>query len=54
VTVHALARAKRPLAGPAYQDGTTTIVTDNWCPFDSQLSIAVEHRAPYDIIIDRS
>jgi endonuclease/exonuclease/phosphatase family metal-dependent hydrolase len=51
---HALAQAKELLAGPADQHGTTTIIACdcNSDPLESRLSNGVEHRAPYDLIVD--
>jgi endonuclease/exonuclease/phosphatase family metal-dependent hydrolase len=51
---HALAQAKELLAGPADEEGTTTIIACdcNSDPLDSRLSNGVEHRAPYDLIVD--
>jgi endonuclease/exonuclease/phosphatase family metal-dependent hydrolase len=51
---HALAQAKELLAGPASEEGTTTIIACdcNSDPLDSRLSNGVEHRAPYDLIVD--
>jgi endonuclease/exonuclease/phosphatase family metal-dependent hydrolase len=51
---HALAQAKELLAGPADEEGMTTIIACdcNSDPLDSRLSNGVEHRAPYDLIVD--
>ena len=51
---HALAQAKELLAGPADEEGTTTIIACdcNSDPLDSRLPNGVEHRAPYDLIVD--
>jgi hypothetical protein len=50
---HALAQVQELLAGPADEEGTTTIIACdcNSDPLDSRLSNGVEHRAPYDFIV---